>query len=360
MVKCQSCGAENAPGRARCEYCDAALVATRHLDVSWSARSRDGLAGRGRVVVVGAGEDATGERVRSAAEAAFAAAIDQVGAQATADQVTAAMLERLPALLPSGWTIETCLVEALSAPPVGGAQPRPAGSPGSGVGCKVPAALVLMFFTAAFGCCGLAGLLAGSDASGRLARVKGAQVMTAAEAQRATGLVAIEAQVASVDSPLLVRGKPCLQVEATFTPWRKVEVRRGNEVEVRREPGPAKPAELSRVQGIRLGPLPVTFDEHVTRMEPMVALEGADEDELGRTTWKVFPAEKPLTVVGPVHDGVLTADEVSTFATHANLEAHLASEARFGRIMGIVFLVMAGLAMTLTALSLRSRPQAPR
>lgn len=355
MVKCQSCGAENAPGRARCEYCDAALVATRHLDVSWSARSRDGLAGRGRVVVVGAGEDATGERVRSAAEAAFAAAIDQVGAQATADQVTAAMLERLPALLPSGWTIETCLVEALSAPPVGGAQPRPAGTPGTGVGCKLPFGLVLLLGALPLGCCGLGGILVGSEASGRLTRIEPAKVMSAAEAAQATeatGPVCVEGQLAVVASPLVVQGRPCLYVESTFTPWRKVEVRRGNEVEVRRERGTSEAKQADWVLQFGLGPLQVQYQDHITRYEPLVPLAD-EEDERGRTTWQVFPADKPITVVGRMAGSVLSADEVSGHPTKAALVGHLSSQKSSGRVVGLLSLGLAGLLVLLAGLSFR-------
>lgn len=340
MVKCQSCGAENSPGRARCEYCDAALAATRHLDVQWSARSRDGTAGRGRLVVVAGGSDATGERARGAVEAAFAAAVD---AGAKADQVEAAMRERLAGLLPPGWTIESFQVEAVSAPAAhpGPGQVRPAAASG-GAGCKLPLFALLFLLALGSSCCALGGFLAGSDASARAARVRVARVVEPVQAGD-TGYVCLEAQTARVSSPLVLGDLRALLIETRSAELRTVTRRDSKGVTTtRKERGPERTT-TERVASFQLGGLDVAVSKD-TRFSPLTPLQEEEEDELGgRVRRSVFKADQPLTVVGMVRSGTLLATEVTTYPTRIQFLEKLEGEARTDRVMAVVFVVMTAL-----------------
>lgn len=359
MVKCQSCGAENAPGRARCEYCDAALEATRHLDVQWNARSREGVAGRGKLVVVAGGADATGERARTAVEAAFSAAVDAGGAQAKAEQIEAAMRQRLPALLPPGWTIESFTLEALSAPVPGQALPGQARGPGAPVpassGCKVPAFLVLLFLTFSSSCCALGAFLAGGQAAERAGKLSKAQVMTPAQAAAATGPVCVEAHTAQVESALVLGELRALTIVTTRAKMRTVTRRdsKGNTT-TRQERGPEQTSTQS-VDGFKLGPLRVVVGQE-TEFTPLTPLDEEEEDELGgRVRRSVFRADAPITVAGPVERGVMQAQEITSLATRAELLDKLQSDARGGRGAGVVFAVFALLFLLGTVAALLKR-----
>jgi len=60
VARCQSCGAENSAGAARCEYCDGALEAgPTALLVEWTVQAR-GARARGRAQVQAGSADSAG------------------------------------------------------------------------------------------------------------------------------------------------------------------------------------------------------------------------------------------------------------------------------------------------------------
>lgn len=307
-MKCTSCGAEASPGRARCEYCDAPLQEARALEVQWTARGRDGVAGRGLVAVTAA-PDFSAEQLRAKAEAAFAAALDDTGAKAGADQVSAAMRERLTTMLGPGIPLQACEVQAITT----GDLPAPAPAPGAGMGpvvCRLFAALFLVSLALCSGMCGLGGLINSRDHSAKLAMVETAEVMGIPKAREASGPVCIESHVPIVETPLRHADVPLLYLA----------------------PGPGK-SKPEHVAAFRLNRLEVTVTSG-TVFEPLEEIGPEPRDQR-----RGFPAEKAITVAGVVNQGTLRAELVTTHATKAELVSWLREKASNDRVFGISGLV---------------------
>lgn len=332
-MKCQSCGAESDGARARCEYCDAPLQGVRALEVQWTARGRDGVAGRGRVSVA-APPDLSAEQLRAKAEAAFAAALDAAGAGASVDQVSASMRERIAAMLGREVQLQACEVQALTAGPLPGQAPggRPAAPASSNIACRVFAALLLISIAACSGFCGLGGWIAGTESAALAARARQAQVLKVPEARQAQGLVVVESHRPEVDAPLLVGEVPCLKIDR-----------------------PRDPKQLDRAPGFRLNRLEVLIDPD-TRFDPLreVGKEGA-------RAINGFRADQDVTVMGEVRDGVLRAELVSALSGREKLVAKLDGDASTGRFMGLALPAVALAAMLAGVLVLKggSRRSAP-
>jgi hypothetical protein len=112
VTRCRSCGGDNQPGTLRCQYCDMTMSEMQAVHVDWTCRTPRGASGRGKIdaqVPTTSGAEA----LRGFVDAAFSAAIDEVGAEAGPKAVEAAMGRRLSALMPKDHRIVTLEVEAV-------------------------------------------------------------------------------------------------------------------------------------------------------------------------------------------------------------------------------------------------------
>lgn len=341
MATCKTCGGDNASGKARCQYCDQPLQELRTLEVDWEVRTGDGATGRGRVRVQ-APTTVGVEPTRAAVEAAFGATMTALGSSATAAQAQPLMAERLPALLPPGHVFESITVEAVSAfvlvgravAPGHAHQPHPtSGGSGCGFGCV---ALLLGL------CCVSSGLLSvvvGFLMTSDVERMRSAQVLSAAEASRATGYVCVESVVASIDTgaPVAVDGAVCL--------WLSERDARGRDV-------------VSSVPALRVGPLEVRPDALTSWDNPATFTPRVDGVV---HTYKAIKADQPVTILGTVDHGVIAGGSGSAVSTRLSRNAiadHLAEVSKAGRIGGTITLVLGAMFLVLWRLASRQRANA--
>lgn len=349
MAQCRSCGGDNPAGAQRCEYCDQPLVsATTAIAVSWTASTSEGASGRGRVQVH-APSGATVDRVQAAAEAAFAAAVDALGPRADADDVADAMRERLAGLLPgdhvlAGFELDVFGPASAAPPAAGGA--AAAGS-AAATGVSIVGALVFLMFASCLLCSGILFIFMGGKEGELADRVDQARVVTADVAADAEGLVCVEAEVAEVDSALVVppedvaplesaagEATRCIYYSVRIEPKREVEVRRDGEVTTERRRRGSSRTEKRHVSSFTLLGLSVhtsgdtKFDDGDA--DPFLELEATD----GHYTYSGLPADVPITVVGEARDGKLDASIVSGRLTQGAIAGHVRSQARIGAVMG--------------------------
>lgn len=327
MATCKTCGGDNAPGKARCQYCDQPLVELRTLEVDWDVRTGDGASGRGRVRVQ-APTTVGVEPTRAAVEAAFGAAMTALGSGATAEQAQPLMAQRLPALLPAGHVFESLTVDAVSAfvlvgrAVAPGAGPHVATAPGAGAGCGLGCIALLLSL-----CClssGFLSVLVGFLMASDVDRIRAAQVLSAADASRASGYVCVEGVVAAVgtDAPVAVDGTVCLYLSERDARGRTV---------------------ARYAPSFRVGPLEVQPDSltswdnaksHTARVDGVVH------------TFTAIRADQPVTILGEVERGVIAGGSGSQVSTRVSRDAvanHLADVSRASRIAGAIVFVVGAL-----------------
>lgn len=321
MSTCRGCGGDNAPGAARCQYCDQPLQSVRALELDWDVRTGGGATGRGRLRLQ-APAAVGGDAARVAVEAAFGAAMTALGPSADAARVQALMRERLPALLPPGCALEALSVESVSAfVLVGGAPDATAsGARGCSLGCLALATVL---------CClpwGLLGPVVAVASESDIARVRGARLVTTPEEALggAPGPVALQGVVATIDSgaPVSPHGDPCL--------WLSEPDERGRAV-------------VTSVDAFRVGELRVELDATVNWDSPV----SYRHEVPGRSrTYTAIRADRPLLIVGTLQPGGLLAGDhvyVSTRATRDDLVEHLESMRRSAIVLGVAALLVTGL-----------------
>lgn len=339
MATCRACGGDNAPGKARCQYCDQPLHELRTLEVDWEVRTGDGASGRGRVRVQ-APTTVGVEPTRAAVEAAFGAAITALGAAATAEQAQALMVQRLPALLPAGHVFESLSVNAVSAFVLVGGAVAPAGpapqvtAPGSGLGCGLGCFALMLGL-----CCvssGLLTVLLGFFMDSDVTRLRSAQVLSAAEASRASGYVCVEGVVAAVgtEAPVAADGTVCL--------WLSERDERGRTV--------VRTAPSLRVGALEVRPDTRTNWGEAAHLSPRV-------DGVVRT-FSAIKADQPVTIIGQVERGVISGGAGSFVSTRPSRDAvadHLAEVSRASRIFGFFVLFVGALLLVAWHLARRRR-----
>ncbi|MCO5166475.1 MAG: hypothetical protein M9894_08930 [Planctomycetes bacterium] len=338
MATCRSCGGDNAGSATRCQYCDQPLQAVRTLEVHWQVRAGQGPVGRG-ILRVSAPASAGADPARVAAEAAFGAAITALGPQATAEQVQPLMAQRLPALLPPGHSLEALTVEQVSAfvPMARGVDAAASvgeGSAAAAGGCGPLACLAL-----AMGLCcltsGLFGIVGAQSDAEIAARLGATKVMTAEEASRASGPVAVEnvLPVVGAGAPVTSDGVVCLWLS---------------------EPGPGGAARSRWVDSFRVGALEVRPDATTTWDAPVTLVAPVGTHTRGV---EAIRADRPVTVAGDAANGVIGGGPGSVVSTRPSRDAvlrELERKARDGRAATVVITVIGAL-LLVTGWALRRR-----
>lgn len=336
MATCRSCGGDNAPGKARCQYCDQPLVDVRTLELDWDVVTPTGARGRGRARLHAApGFDAAA--ARGVVEAAFTLAVTIAGADAGAARVQAAMAERLPGLLPPGTTVESITVESVSAfVLVADGGPAPAASPpqGSGASCSLGCAALALAL-----CCLLSGVSSFGMSFAMVAdaeEFRSAKLVTPAEAAQADGYVALEAVTVSAvssDAPLAPDGARCL--------WLRAQPRSGRQ----------EPARWA--SSFRVGPVEV-------RVAPETTFDGAEAYPLGveRAEHLAILADRPVTILGRASHGVLDSRlRISTRRSRDELAEELERTARAARGSGLACSAVGLIALVVGFVARRAQAQ---
>jgi hypothetical protein len=341
------------------------------VHVDWTCRTPRGVTGRGKLdaqVPVAEGAPARADGLRGFVDAAFSAAVDEVGPEAGPKAVEAAMDRRLSALLPKDHRIVTLEVEAVETFVLQG---RPVDQPshaGSGPGARPaqpvkPGILGLFCLVAAGSCCllmGVGGIGAGSDFASQKAVAAKAPVMTAIEAVKATGLVCVQGVTAQVDSALRIPGGEksylvLVETETTTEAYTSKTTRtvngRRETVETEGERSKSLPATRTVVPRFRVGPLAVVTDG--ASWDGEKALAASRKSGASTFAYTGFDADQPLTIVGHVQAGSLgkggEAFVISSQKSRDDLVAHLASLSTSTRAFGVVA-ALVGVAFFLGAL----------
>lgn len=343
------------------------LAELQQVHVDWTCRTPRGASGRGKVdaqVPTSSGAEA----LRGFVDAAFSAAIDEVGAEAGPKAVEAAMDRRLSALLPKDHRIVTLEVQAvetfvLTARP---AEPVRGGAGPAGPAPQKGCGLVGIFLLVASGSCcllfGVAGFGAGSEWSAAQAAARRAPVMSAAAAAKASGLVCVEGVTAQVDSALRVEGAgevPYLVLVETESRQERYterstrhldEDRRVTVTEERTRTVKGDPVRRV-VPRFAVGPLVVVTDG--AQWDGEAALAATRVSGASTFAYTGLRADVPLTIVGHAQAGTLGKGGetfvISTQPNQAALVARLGSLSTGSRVFG-GFALAAGALLLVLAL----------
>lgn len=350
-----------------------AMSEMQAVHVDWTCRTPRGVTGRGKLdaqVPVAEGAPARADGLRGYVDAAFSAAVDEVGAEAGPRAVEAAMDRRLSALLPKDHRIVTLQVEAVETFVLQGRPVDPVGHAGPGPGARPPQPVKpglagVFCLIAAGSCCllmGVGGIGAGSDFASQKAVAAKAPVMKAADAAKATGLVCVEGVTAQVDSALRIPGGEksylvLVETETTTEAYTSRTTRtvngRRETVETEGERSKTLPATRTVVPRFRVGPLTVVTDG--ASWDGEKALAASRKSGASTFAYAGFDADQPLTIVGHVQAGSLgkggEAFVISSQKSRDDLVAHLASLSTSTRAFGVVA-ALAGVALFLGALTI--------
>ncbi len=277
---CGACGGQNKTGAGECAYCGSAFSTGKEVAVVWTAETGEGSRGKGKVAIRAPAEEAA-ERVSNLVEAAFSAAVDELGPKSSIDDIQAAMTKRLKALIPADTEIASLTLESYV----------PGRPPAEVVKGRSPlrvffGLVIFMLGLGVFGCCGCFGggfLAASMGLAQQAAQLKKARIVNADEAATARGLIALEGVTPEIDAPFVIPETDiaCVYVEKRFY-----------------GPGASTHPDKMSSEELRVGELLVQFTP-LTKFEGFEKLHEVREDKI-RVVWNGIPVGRPITIVGAV------------------------------------------------------------
>lgn len=325
MPACPGCGAANDASSARCEYCGTALGEASTMVLEWSASTGEGVHASGQVqLTVPAGADAG--QVKAQITAAYAKAVDAVGADAPSDQVRDALWQELERLLPPGQKLQDLTLTAHK-------RVAPAGGPKAGNGCAQAWLLAGVFAAVSF-CCAFGGTWMRHDFERQIKLLEGLTVVTLEQAATTQGTVVLESVVATVDSGQAVTLAGRTSVDCLYYTGQPEEVkgRKGKTV-------------TEQVQAFKVGNLTVET-ANLTWHDPVKLVNAPG-------TWQGFKVGDRVTLVGEQKEGVFRGGSMFMLASEPSKEALIADlrqDAEAGNafqwlcgVFGLVMMVCAGL-----------------